>query len=77
MAPALLDNPAQKPRATVALPEGITGREALFLIETLARMKEKRFGRLVVTVSDGRVVDIEVTEKIDRNVFRTFSTSPA
>lgn len=73
MAVAVLHNPAQKPRTTVVLPEGITVREAQFLLETLSRVKAKRFGRLVVTVSDGRVVDIEVIEKVDRNVLKTFS----
>jgi hypothetical protein len=38
----------------------------------LARVKANRFGRLAVTVGDGRVVDIEVSEKVDRSVFRTF-----
>lgn len=73
MATVVLHNPAQRPQATVVLPEGITVREAQFLLETLFRVKAKRFGRLVVTVSDGRVVDVEVTEKIERNVLRTFS----
>jgi len=71
MALAASHNPAQKPRVTVPLPAGISVREAQFLLETLFRLKAKRFGRLVVTVSDGRVVDIEVTEKIERTVLKT------
>lgn len=52
------------------VPDGITEREAAFLLETLARVKRRRFGHLVVTVSDRRVVDIELTEKIDRKVLQ-------
>jgi hypothetical protein len=46
-------------------------REAELLLGALARVKAGRFGRLVVTVSDGRVVDVEVVEKIDRDVSRS------
>jgi hypothetical protein len=57
---------------SVTVPEGVTLGEALFLLQVLARVKANRFGRLAVTVGDGRVVDIEVSEKVDRSVFRTF-----
>jgi hypothetical protein len=50
------------------LPNGITAREAAFLPELFARLKEKRFGRLEVTVSDGRVVDIQLIETFDRKL---------
>ncbi len=60
--------------ATVGLPQGITAGEAGLVLRALARLKEGRFGRLAVSVSDGRVVDIEVVEKLDRNLFRSLST---
>jgi hypothetical protein len=55
------------------LPQGVSGREAVLLLDTLARLKERRFGRLTVTISDGRVVDIEVTEKIDHELLRNLA----
>jgi len=61
------------PSAVVALPSGIGEEEALFLLRALARLKERRFGRLLLSVSDGRVVEVEVTEKIDRRLLQTFS----
>lgn len=57
----------------VALPHGITEREAQLLLAALARVKTQRFGRLIVSVSDARVVDVEVVEKIDRDVLRRLS----
>jgi hypothetical protein len=56
---------------SVTLPDGVTPAEALFVLRLLARLKLKRFGRLRIAVADGRVVDIEVAEKVDRNVLRT------
>jgi hypothetical protein len=56
----------------VALPPGVGAREATVLLEAFARVKERRFGRLAVTVSDGRVVDVELIEKMDRNQLRSF-----
>lgn len=56
---------------TIALPEGVSRREALLLLAALRRVKKGRFGRLVVTVGDGRIVDIEITEKVDRGELRT------
>ncbi len=50
---------------------GVIGeREARLLLGARARVKARRFGRLVVTVNDGRLVDVEVIEKIDRNELR-------
>ena len=63
-----------RPRsAVVALPSGITAEEARLLLRALARLKERRFGRLVMSVGDGRVVDVELTEKIDRKLLQTLS----
>lgn len=56
-----------------SLPDGVGEREAELLLGALARVKARRFGRLVVTVSDARVVDVEVIEKIDRDVLRALS----
>lgn len=66
-----MDALAYKPKPSVALPRGLTTREALFLLEAFARVKERRFGRLVVTISDGRVIDIEIMEKVDRKLLLT------
>jgi len=73
MTSTMLHNPAQRARATVALPEGVTVREAQFLLAALSRVKAKKFGRFIVAVSDGRVVDVEIVEKIDRNMLKEFS----
>jgi hypothetical protein len=62
-----------EPTASVALPHGVGQREAELLLGALARVKGRKFGRLVVTVNDGRVVDVEVIEKLDRDVLRTLS----
>ena len=42
-------------------------------IDALARVKERRFGRLTLTISDGRVVDVEVVEKVDHDLLRGLS----
>jgi len=42
----------------------------MLLLDVLARLKECRFGRLTLTISDGRVVDVEVVEKIDHDQLR-------
>ncbi len=47
------------------LPRGMSAKEAVFLLGVFARLKEKGTGRLEVTVSDGRVVDIELVERLD------------
>jgi Uncharacterized small protein (DUF2292) len=62
-----------EPISLGTLPRGVGGREAELLLGALARVKARRFGRLVVTVNDGRVVDVEVIEKIDRDVLRSLS----
>lgn len=55
------------------LPGGVTEREAMLLLEAFARVKGRRFGRLAVTVSEGRMVDVELVEKIDHDVLRRLS----
>jgi hypothetical protein len=57
----------------VVLPPGVSAGEATVLLDAFARVKERRFGRLAVTVSDGRVVDVELIEKMDRNQLRLFA----
>ena len=42
----------------------------MLLLDVFARLKERRFGRLIVTIGDGKVVDVEVVEKLDRDVLR-------
>jgi len=42
----------------------------MLLLDVLARLKERRFGRLTVTIGDGKVVDVEVVEKLDHDVLR-------
>ena len=43
----------------------------MLLLDALARLKKHRFGRLTIMVSDGRVVDVEVSEKIDHGLLRS------
>jgi hypothetical protein len=50
---------------------GVSDREAMLLVDALARLKKCRFGRLTIMVSDGRVVDVEVSEKIDHGLLRS------
>jgi hypothetical protein len=59
--------------SAVGVPAGVSDREAMLLLDALARLKEHRFGRLTITVSDGRVVDVEVSEKIDRDLLKGLS----
>ncbi len=59
--------------SVVDLPHGVSDREAILLLDALARLKERRFGRLILTISDGRVVDVEVVEKIDHDLLRGLS----
>lgn len=63
----------EKVSDTTVLPEGVAVLEARLLLEVFSRLKSKRFGRLTVTVSDGRVVDIEIVEKMDRDLVKQFS----
>ena len=57
----------------MAVPVRVSDREAMLLLDALARLKEHRFGRLTITVSEGRVVDVEVSEKIDRDLLKGLS----
>ena len=57
----------------MAVPVRVSDREAMLLLDALARLKERRFGRLTITVSEGRVVDVEVSEKIDRDLLKGIS----
>ena len=70
---AAMASRTDEPTSSSASPHGIGAREAELLLGMLARVKARRFGRLIVTVNDGRVVDVEVIEKIDREVLRTLS----
>jgi hypothetical protein len=56
--------------SAVAVPDGVSDREATLVLDVFARLKERRFGRLTVTVSDGKVVDVEVVEKVDHVLLR-------
>jgi len=62
-----------KLNSAVGVPHGVSDREAILLLDALARLKERRFGRLTLTVSDGRVVDVEVIEKIDHDLLKRLS----
>jgi len=59
--------------AVVALPEGVSAREAMLLLGVFARLKEHRFGRLSLAMSEGKIVDVEVVEKVDHDVLRRLS----
>lgn len=48
------------------LPKGLSAKEAVFLLEMLSRLKEKPSGRLEVTVSDGRLVDVQLVETFEK-----------
>jgi hypothetical protein len=65
--------PTSEASSAVALPHGVTEREATLLLGALARVKTQRFGRVVVSISEARVVDVEVVEKVDRDVLRALS----
>jgi len=54
----------------VGQPHGVSNGEVMLVLNVLARLKTQRFGRLILTVSDGRIVDVEVIEKIDHDVLR-------
>jgi hypothetical protein len=57
---------------SVPLPQGLSYLEAQFVLDRLRRLKDRRFGRLVIAVSDSRVVDVEVIEKVDREILNRF-----
>jgi hypothetical protein len=63
----------EEPTPSSVASSAVGGREAELLLGALARVKARRFGRLIVTVNDGRVVDVEVVEKIDRDVLKAVS----
>lgn len=46
------------------LPEGVAAGEATLVLEVFARVKRRRFGRVALSVSEGRLVDVEVIEKV-------------
>lgn len=54
----------------VTLPHSVSDGEATLLLDVFARLKERRFGRLIVTIGDGKIVDVEVVEKLDHDVLR-------
>ena len=58
----------------VELPHGMSDREATLVLDVIARLKERRFGRLTLTISDGRIVDVEMAEKIDHDRLRKLPT---
>lgn len=55
------------------LAPGVSDREATLPLEIFARLKKHGFGRLTVVVSDGRVVDVEVSEKVDHGLLRSLA----
>lgn len=56
----------EKPEPGFRLPRALNAKEAAFLLGVFARLKEKGSGRLEVTVSDGRIVDVQLVERLDR-----------
>jgi len=50
-------------------------RKVMLVLDVLGTPEDQRFGRLILTVSDGRIVDVEVIEKIDHDVLRGFQCS--
>jgi hypothetical protein len=62
----------RRPEAKLSLPHGVTEKEAAFFLGIFARLKEKRFGRVDVTVREGNVTDVEFVERVDRNLLRVF-----
>lgn len=73
-ADARTEDQPHEPDARLGLPQGITEKEAAFFLGIFARLKERRFGRVEVTVREGSVSDIEFVEKVDRNLLRVFSS---
>jgi hypothetical protein len=55
---------------SVAVPQGLSPREAGFVLRMFTRLKERRFGRLTFTLSDARLVDVELVERVDREILR-------
>ncbi len=69
-----MEGQADTLEATLSLPQGVTEKEAEFLLGIFARLKEKRFGRVEVTVRDGNVTSVELIEKVDRNLIQFASS---
>ncbi|MEX2146566.1 MAG: hypothetical protein WED01_06085 [Candidatus Rokuibacteriota bacterium] len=61
----------ESPKRSI-VPAGIGIGEAKFLLDLFAQLKARRFGRLEVTVSDGRLMDVELVERLDRELLRRF-----
>lgn len=61
-----MERQQDKPDSGSRLLKGMTAKETVFLLGVFARLKEKRSGRLELTVSDGRVVDVELVERLDQ-----------
>ena len=55
------------------LAPGVSDREAQLLLEMFARLKKHGFGRLTVLVSGGRMVDVEISEKVDHRLLRSLA----
>jgi hypothetical protein len=55
---------------TTIIPAGVGVGEAQLLLDLFAQLRTRRFGRLEVTVSDGRLMDIELVERVDRRLLR-------
>ena len=62
-----------RPSSVTGLVPGVSEGEAALLLEVFARLKRHGFGRLTVLVSDGRVVDVEVSEKVDHRLLRSLA----
>jgi hypothetical protein len=62
-----------KLNSAAGLPRGISDREGAISLDALACLKEHRFGRLSAIVSDGKIGDVDVSEKIDHDRLRSFS----
>lgn len=68
------DDKPDRPDEKLSLPQGVTEREAAFLLGIFARLKETRFGRVEVTLKDGDVTSVEFIEKVDRNLIQFVSS---
>jgi hypothetical protein len=60
--------------AELSVPRGLTEHEAAFLLGIFARLKEKRFGRVELTVREGALTGVEFVERVDRNRFRSLGS---
>jgi hypothetical protein len=58
----------------ISLPPGVSEREASLLLEVFARLKEKRFGRVEVSLRGGNVTDVKLVEKVDRRLFESLAS---